>query len=95
MEEKQEEIIKKINNLEDVKRIKELKEKLKHNKKYNSLIETKITSNEELIKVRKELFEIDDFKEYQSLYSKLKLELLKINKIITSLVDDRVCKKYE
>lgn len=91
MFELQEEIIKKINELDDVKKIKKVKEKLSNNKKYNDLVNKEITSNEELINIRKKLFEIEEFKEYQELYTRLKLEFLKINKIITSLVNEGGC----
>lgn len=94
MIEKQEEIIKNINNLDEVKRIKELKENLNSNEIYNSLINKKINNKEELIEVRKKLFQIDDFKEYQELYTELKLFFLKINKIIVSVVDKNHCKNH-
>ena len=93
MIEKQNEIINKINNLDEVKRLKELKRNLDKNEDYKRLMSKPITSNKELIEVRKELFKIDDYKEYQELYNKIKLFFLKINGIIVSIVDNKKCSK--
>ena len=93
MIEKQSEIINKINNLDEVKRLKELKRNLDKNEDYKRLMSKPITSNKELIEVRKELFKIDDYKEYQELYNKIKLFFLKINGIIVSIVDNKKCSK--
>ena len=94
MEEKQKEIINKIKELKELKRIKKLKIKLENNKKYNELINKKIDIEEELINVRKELFKINDFKEYQELYTKLKLNFIKISKIISSVISSTDCKNH-
>lgn len=91
MIEKQNKIIEKINNLDEIKKYKSLKEKLKQNEYYQELINTEINNKNELVEVRKKLFEIDDFKEYQKLYSKIKLDFQKINKMIISVVDNRIC----
>lgn len=93
MIEKQNEIINKINNLDEVKRLKELKSNLDKNEDYKRLMSKPITSNKELIEIRKELFKIDDYKEYQELYNKIKLFFLKINGIIVSIVDNKKCSK--
>ena len=93
MIEKQNEIINKINDLKEVKRLKELKRNLDKNEDYKRLMSKTITSNKELIEVRKELFKIDDYKEYQELYNEIKLFFLKINGIIVSIVDNKKCSK--
>lgn len=86
IEKKQNEIINNIYKTKEVKRLIILKNKLNKNKKYNDLLKKAEIENPDLIKIRKELFKIDDFKEYMSLYTELKLKFLKINNMITSLI---------
>lgn len=87
----QEEIINKINRLDDVKRIKELKDILEKNEEYNRLINISPKNNKELVEIRKELYKIDEVVEYQKLYTKLKLDFNKINNAITSIVSNFTC----
>ena len=101
MIEKQNEIINDIDDLEEIKKIKELKEKLHHNKEYLSLLEEfnknkrnyekENTLNEEIIKLRNKLFEIDELKEYLSIQTNIRLLLVQINNIIKSIVNDKNC----
>lgn len=101
MIEKQNEIINDIDNLEEIKKIKELKEKLNNNKEYLSLLEEfnknkrnyekENTLNEEIIKLRNKLFEIDELKEYLSIQTNIRLLLVQINNIIKSIVNDKNC----
>lgn len=101
MIEKQNEIINDIDNLEEVKRIKELKEKINNNKEYLSLLEEfnknkKIyekenTLNEEITKLRSKLFEIEELKEYLNIQTNIRLLLVQINNIIKSIVNDKNC----
>lgn len=94
IEEKQKKIIEKINNLIEVKRIKELKVKLKTNKKYNELLEElnlNIDNPKKVIELKRKLLSIEDFNEYIKLHNSLRLEFMKINSIITSIVNTHKC----
>lgn len=88
VEEKQNKIIEKINNSKDVKRIKYLKKYLINNKEYNNLISLSKKENSNIIEIRKKLFLIKEYKEYVKLYNKIKLEFLKINNIIISIIKE-------
>ena len=65
------EIIDKIDNSKEVKRFKELEQSIKNNKEYISLMNNfnkqDNPSNEDIIELRKKLFEIDGVKEYLEL----------------------------
>ena len=50
-------------------------------------------SNEEIIKLRKKLFEIDGVKEYLSLENEIRLFSKKTSNIISSIVDNEHCEK--
>ena len=94
IEKKQMEIIDKMNNSNEIKRFKELEKKIKNNKEYNKLIkefDNPNISNEELIELRKKLFEIDGVKEYASLESKIRLFSKEVSKKISSIVKDNKC----
>lgn len=101
MNELQDEIIEKIDNLEEVKKIKELIEKLNNNKEYISLMNefeknqiNYVKDNilrEKIIELRKKLFEIDELKEYLSKESNLRLFSNQISNIISSIVNDKNC----
>lgn len=101
MNELQDEIIEKIDNLEEVKKIKELIEKLNDNKEYISLMNEfeknqidYVKDNilrEKIIELRKKLFEIDELKEYLSIESNLRLFSNQISNIISSIVNDKNC----
>lgn len=97
IDKKQKDIINKLNNSDEIKRFKELETSIKNNKEYNDLIkefrknESKY-SNEDIIKLRKELFEIDGVKEYLKLESDIRLLSKNISKMISNIVDNDICK---
>ncbi len=97
MIEKQKDIINKIDNSDEIKRFKELEKQIKNNKEYISLMEDfnkkNNPSNEEIIKLRKELFKIDGVKEYLSLENEIRLLSKKTSNIISSIVDNEHCEK--
>jgi len=97
MIEKQKDIINKIDNSDEIKRFKELEKQIKNNKEYISLMEDfnkkNNPSNEEIIKLRKELFKIDGVKEYLSLENEIRLLSKKTSSIISSIVDNEHCEK--
>ena len=94
---KQKEIIKEIDNSKEIKKFKKLEESIKNNKEYISLMNNfnKIDnpSNEEIIELRKQLFEIDGVREYLSLENDIRLFSKKTSKIISSIVDNEHCEK--
>lgn len=89
VEKLQNEILDKINNSEEVKKIEFLKDSLKNNKEYNKLMSLSKEDNSNIIEIRKKLFSISEYKEYMKLTSEIKLNFLKINNIIVSIVDDK------
>ena len=93
---KQKEINNKIDNSNEIKRFKELEKQIKSNKEYISLMNefNKIDdpSNEEIIDLRKKLFEIDGVKEYLELEKEIRLFSKKTSNIISSIVDNERCK---
>ena len=94
IEEKQEEIIKKLDNSKEIKRFKELEKSIKNNKDYNRIIKElnkDNLSNEEIINLRKELFEIDEVREYAGLESQIRLFSKKTSKKISSIVKEDKC----
>ena len=96
MIEKEQEIINKIDNSEEIKRFKELEKQIKNNEEYNSLMNdfNKIEnpSNEEIIELRKKLFQIEGVKEYLNLEKEIRLFSKKTSNIISSIVDNEQCK---
>ena len=103
IEEKQDLIIKKLKESDEIKRFKELEKDIKNNYEYNRLIsefnknkdsyEKNGILNEEIINLRKNLFEIDGVKEYAKLENDIRLLSRKISNIISSIVDREKCKK--
>lgn len=94
MLEKQEEIIKKINELKEVKEYKKLKEELNKNSKYKELLKQAKEyeyDSKKIIEIRKQLFSIPEFKEYIDLDTKIRLFFNKIGKKITSIVSNHTC----
>lgn len=97
MKEKTKEILEKLDNTKEIKRIKELNIKLNNNEEYISLMKTfednkesyieNNTYNEELIILRKKLFSIDELNEYLKLQNELRLIFTKINNEILSIID--------
>lgn len=94
MKEKQEEIIENIKKTDEVKRLKTLKKSLSNNKEYKTLIEKLNNTNnkEEFLNIKKELFSIDEFKEYMNIKNMLKLNFMKIDGIISSIVSSHKCR---
>ena len=97
IDKKQKDIINKLNNSYEIKRFKELEESIKNNKEYKYLINEfrKIESksnNEDIIRLRKKLFEIDGVKEYLKLESDIRLLSKNISKTISNIVDNDICK---
>ena len=97
LEKQQKDIINKIDNSEEIKRFKELEKSIKNNKEYISLMDEfnkkENPSNEEIIELRKKLFEIDGVKEYLSLEKEIRLFSKKTSNIISSVVDNEKCEK--
>lgn len=97
IDKKQKDIINKLNNSYEIKRFKELEESIKNNKEYKYLInefrknESK-SNNEDIIRFRKKLFEIDGVKEYLKLESDIRLLSKNISKTISNIVDNDICK---
>lgn len=101
MNELQDEIIDKIENLDEVKKIRDLIEKLNTNDEYISLMKDfeknqinyvkDNTLKEKIIELRKKLFEIEDLKEYLSIETNLRLFSNQISNIISSIVNDKNC----
>ena len=96
MENEVKEILEKLDNTKEIKRLKELNLKLNNNKNYIDLMkefttnkESYIKNNiyeEKLIEVRKKLFEIDELNEYLSIQNDLRLLFSKINNIIFNTI---------
>ena len=97
MNKKQQEIIDKIDNSEEIKRFKELEKQIKNNEEYNSLMNefNKIEnpSNEEIIELRQKLFQIEGVKEYLSLEKEIRLLSKEISNTISNIVDNDKCEK--
>lgn len=101
MNELQDEIINKIDNLDEVKKLKELIQKLNNNDEYIYLMKefeknqvNYVKDNvlkEKIIELRKKLFEIEELKEYLSIESNLRLFSNQISNIISSIVNERNC----
>ena len=84
-----------LDELDNSKMIKTLvtsKEKLLNNKKVLSLIEKYNSSKEEdKLKIKKELYKNEDYKNYMSSYSELSLIILKINKRYKKYTSSKSC----
>ncbi len=101
MNELQDEIINKIDNLDEVKKLKELIQKLNNNDEYIHLMKefeknqvNYVKDNvlkEKIIELRKKLFEIEELKEYLSIESNLRLFSNQISNIISSIVNEKNC----
>ena len=91
------EIINKIDNSKEIKRFKELEKSIKNNKEYISLMnefkKIENPSNEEIIDLRKKLFQIEGVKEYLELEKEIRLFSKKTSNIISSIVDNDKCEK--
>ncbi len=101
IEEKQKDILKELDNSYEIKRFKELEKIIKNNTKYQNLIDEfelnkneyikKNILNDETIKLRKKLFEIDEIKEYAKLETDIRLFSKRVSDIISSVVDKEKC----
>lgn len=99
MKEKQEEIIKNIDELKEIKTLRSLKEKIFNNPKYIKLIEDLEEEkyikdgilNDKILELRREMFEIDELNEYLKIQTNIRLLSVQINNIIKSIVDDKNC----
>lgn len=97
MKEKTIEILNALDSSDTIKKMRKLKLKLKENKEYNPLInnfiknkssyESKDILSEEIINLRKKLFNISEFKEYLNLQNELRLLSININNIIMSVLN--------
>ena len=96
MLQKQQDIINKIDNSEEIKRFKELEKQIKNNKEYNSLIyefnKIENPSNEEIIELRQKLFQIEGVKEYLDLEKEIRMFSKKTSNIISSIINNEQCK---
>ena len=96
MEKDVEKILEKLDNTNEIKRLKELNNMLNNNEEYLSLMKNfndnkedyilNDSINEEIINVRKKLFSIPELKEYLSIQNDLRLLFSKINNIIFDIV---------
>lgn len=97
MKEETAKIIDKLDNTDEIKRLKELNEILNSNEEYLSLMK-EFTSNkdqyiknntfdEEVLLLRKKLFSIPELKEYLSIQNNLRLVFTKINNIVLSIIE--------
>ena len=82
-------IIEKLDKTEDIVRMKELKDKLNSNKQYLNLMSEfeNNTLDDEIMTLRKKLFNIDELKEYLKIQNNLRLLSININNIILSVLD--------
>ena len=103
IEEKQNEIISTLSSSDEIKRFKELESVIINSDKYKKLIkefdnnkdeyEKNNILNNKIIELRKELFSIEEVKEYAKIESDIRLLSKKISNIISSVVDSENCKK--
>lgn len=97
MEEKTDQIIKYIDNTREVQTLKSLTKEINNNQNYLKLMKQFIDNKDkyvknniyeqQIIKLRKKLFEIKEIKEYLNIQNKLRLLSMKINNIILSILD--------
>ena len=90
-------ILEKLDNTDEIKRLKELNIKLNNNHEYISLMNEFITNkddyitnnvyNEKLIDIRKRLFKIEELNEYLKLQNELRLLFSNINNEIISIIN--------
>ena len=90
-------ILEKLDNTDEITKLKELSIKLNNNQEYISLMKQfnenkdnyikNNTYNEELILLRKKLFSIDELNEYLKIQNDLRLLFTKINNTILSIID--------
>ena len=96
MQEEVKNILDKLDNTDEIKRLKELNNILNSNEEYLSIMrefndkkDDYILNNsfdEEVVNIRKKLFSIPELKEYLSIQNELRLLFTKINNIIFDIV---------
>ena len=93
IEEKQKEILNKLDNSDEIKRFKELEKIIINNKEYIKLKEEfdNAKTNEEMINCRKKIFEIPGVREYLKLESDIRMFSKKTSNIISSIVEKDKC----
>ena len=93
IEEKQNNIINKLDKTKEIIRFKELEAIISNNTQYagymNKLKEN--LSNQEKIEIRKVLFSNEEIKEYARLENEIRLFSRKVSEIISSVVDTHKC----
>ena len=92
MKEMTKEILEKLDDTEEIKQMKELRDKLNKNEEYLSLIDTFLKNkknyikdnklDDEILNLRKKLFNIDELKEFLKIQNNLRLLSININNII-------------
>ena len=88
------ELIDELDNSEMIKEMVSSKEKLFQDKKTLSLIEKyNISDDNDKLRIKKELYQIDDYKKYMESYSELSLIIMRINKKFKEYTSSRVCLK--
>ena len=94
MKEMTKEILEKLDDTEEIKQMKELRDKLNKNEEYLSLIDTFLKNyikdnklDDEILNLRKKLFNIDELKEFLKIQNNLRLLSININNIILSVLD--------
>ena len=97
MKEEVKNIIEKLDNTEEIKRLSQLNNTLNNNEEYLNLMNDFInnkdsyiknnTYNEEIINLRKKLFSINELNEYLKLQNNLRLLSARINNIILSVIE--------
>lgn len=90
-------ILNKLDNTQEIKRLKELNKALNNNEEYLSLMNEftnnkdnyikNNTYNQELLLLRKKLFNINELNEYLQIQNNLRLLFTKINNVILSIID--------
>ncbi len=77
-----------------IKTLKKSKSRLLKNKKALSLINKYNSSNDsDKLRIKKELYEIEDYKLYMSSYNELSMIVLRINKKYQEYTSSKNCKK--
>ena len=86
------ELLDELDNSETIKNLVISKNKLLNNKKALSLIEKyKISQEYNKLKIKKELYQINDYKLYMESYNELSMIVMKINKKFKEYTFQRKC----
>ena len=88
------ELLDELDKSEIIKTLTSCKERLLKNKEVLSLIEKYRISNEDnKLIIKKELFEIDDYKNYMKSYNELSMIIMRINMKFKEYTGEKKCKK--